>query len=99
LSLCSTLFPYTTLFRSFLYLNQINFGDARYGVEEASLYYFNKHVWDLDLGEAAILAGLPQSPSRINPRRHPDRAKRRQAYVLDRSEEHTSELQSLRHLV
>src|SRR5207302_4638534 len=68
----------------FLYLNQINFGKAHYGVEEASLYYFNKHVQDIELGEAAILAGLPQNPSRINPRRHPDRAKRRQIYVLDR---------------
>jgi penicillin-binding protein 1A len=68
----------------FLYLNQINFGRARYGVEEASLYYFNKHVWEIDLGEAAILAGLPHNPSRINPRRHPERAKRRQIYVLDR---------------
>ena len=68
----------------FLYLNQINFGKAHYGVEEAALYYFNKHVQDIDLGEAAILAGLPQNPSRINPRRHPERAKKRQTYVLDR---------------
>ncbi|HEY6050366.1 MAG TPA: transglycosylase domain-containing protein, partial [Thermoanaerobaculia bacterium] len=68
----------------FLYLNQINFGKAHYGVEEAALYYFRKHVWEVDLGEAAILAGLPQNPSRINPRRHPDRAKKRQIYVLDR---------------
>src|SRR5262249_42779496 len=68
----------------YLYLNQINFGRAHYGVEEASLYYFNKHVQDVDLGEAAILAGLPQNPARINPRRHPDRAKKRQIYVLDR---------------
>ncbi|MCA1827588.1 MAG: PBP1A family penicillin-binding protein, partial [Myxococcales bacterium] len=68
----------------YLYLNQINFGRAHYGVEEASLYYFNKHVQDIDLGEAAILAGLPQNPSRINPRRHPERAKKRQIYVLDR---------------
>lgn len=68
----------------YLYLNQINFGKAHYGVEEASLYYFNKHVEDIDLGEAAILAGLPQNPSRINPRRHPERAKKRQVYVLDR---------------
>jgi penicillin-binding protein 1A len=68
----------------FLYLNQINFGKAHYGVEEASLYYFNKHVEDVDLAEAAILAGLPQNPSRINPRRHPERAKKRQIYVLDR---------------
>lgn len=68
----------------YLYLNQINFGKAHYGVEEASLYYFNKHVEDLDLGEAAILAGLPQNPARINPRTHPDRAKKRQIYVLHR---------------
>ena len=68
----------------FLYLNHINFGKAHYGVEEASLYYFNKHVQDVDLGEAAILAGLPQNPSRINPRRHPDRAKHRRDYVLAR---------------
>jgi len=67
----------------FLYLNHINFGKAHYGVEEASLFYFNKHVQDIDLGEAAILAGLPQNPARINPRRHPDRAKARQKYVLD----------------
>jgi penicillin-binding protein 1A len=85
----------------FLYLNQINFGRARYGVEEASLYYFDKHVQDIDLGEAAILAGLPQNPARINPRRHPDRAKRRQIYVLDRMlanhyisrEEHDAEVE------
>ncbi|HEY5677294.1 MAG TPA: PBP1A family penicillin-binding protein [Myxococcales bacterium] len=68
----------------FLYLNQINFGRAHYGVEEASLYYFDKHVQEVDLGEAAILAGLPQNPARINPRRHPERAKKRQIYVLDR---------------
>ena len=68
----------------FLYLNHINFGKAHYGVEAASLYYFNKHVQDIDLGEAAILAGLPQNPARINPRRHPDRAKHRRDYVLAR---------------
>jgi penicillin-binding protein 1A len=68
----------------FLYLNHINFGKARYGVEEASLYYFNKHVQDVDLGEAAVLAGLPQNPSRINPRRHPERARHRRDYVLAR---------------
>jgi len=67
-----------------LYLNQINFGKAHYGVQEASLYYFNKAVQDIDLGEAALLAGLPQNPSRLNPRFHPANAKRRQTYVLDR---------------
>jgi penicillin-binding protein 1A len=84
----------------YLYLNQINFGKAHYGVEEASLYYFNKHVEEIDLGEAAILAGLPQNPARINPRRHPERAKLRQKYVLDRmlanklisKEDHDSEI-------
>lgn len=68
----------------FLYLNQINFGKAHYGVEEASLYYFGKHVGEVRLGEAALLAGLPQNPARLNPRRHPENAKRRQVYVLDR---------------
>jgi penicillin-binding protein 1A len=68
----------------FLYLNQINFGKAHYGVEEASLYYFGKHVSEVRLGEAALLAGLPQNPTRLNPRRHPENAKRRQIYVLDR---------------
>ncbi len=68
----------------YLYLNDNNFGKAHYGVEEASLYYFGKHVQDIDLGEAALLAGIPQNPQRLNPRRHPDNAKRRQIYVLDR---------------
>lgn len=67
-----------------LYLNQINFGAAHYGVEEAARYYFGKHVAEVNLGEAAILAGLPQNPGRLNPRFHPASAKRRQTYVLDR---------------
>ena len=68
----------------YLYLNDLDFGKGHYGVEEASLYYFGKHVGDLDLGEAALMAGLPQNPSRLNPRKHPENAKRRQRYVLDR---------------
>lgn len=67
-----------------LYLNQINFGRAHYGVEQASQFYFGKHVQELELGEAALLAGLPQNPTRLNPRRHPARAKERQKYVLGR---------------
>lgn len=65
-----------------LYLNHIYFGDLRYGVEEAAQYFFGKSVDKLSLGEAALLAGLPQSPQRLNPRRHPERAKTRQSYVL-----------------
>ena len=68
----------------YLYLNDLDFGKGHYGVEEASLYYFGKHVQDVDLGEAALLAGLAQNPSRLNPRKHPESARRRQRYVLDR---------------
>ena len=68
----------------YLYLNEIDFGRGHFGVEEAAQYYFGKHIADVDLGEAALLAGLPQNSSRLNPRKHPENAKRRQRYVLDR---------------
>lgn len=68
----------------FLYLNQIYFGHGAYGVEEAAKVYFGKHVRDLDVEEAALLAGLPQSPARLDPYRHPERALERRAYVLGR---------------
>ena len=71
----------------YLYLNQIYFGHMRYGVEEASRYYFGKHVWELGLGEAALLAGMPQSPQGYSPLHHPEAAKRRQLYVLHRMRE------------
>jgi len=67
-----------------LYMNQIYFGHGRYGVEEAARFYFGKHVAQLNVGEAAVLAGLPKSPEEISPRKHPKRAKERQAYVLTR---------------
>ncbi|MGI5863976.1 MAG: penicillin-binding protein 1A [Myxococcales bacterium] len=66
-----------------LYLNHIYFGHGRYGVEEAAQFYFGKSVTDLSLGEAAMLAGLPQSPGRLSPLRNPKRAKARQTYVLE----------------
>src|SRR5262249_6942959 len=65
-----------------LYLNQIYFGHNRYGIEEASLFYFGKHAKDLSVGEAAALAGVPQLPHRINPVTNMVKAKRRQRYVL-----------------
>ncbi len=68
----------------FLYLNQIYLGHGAYGVEAASRTYFNKSTRDLSLQEAALLAGLPQAPSRYSPVAHLDRAKARQKYVLDR---------------
>ena len=67
----------------FLYLNHINFGHGRYGVQEASRFYFGKNVQDIGLAEAAMLAGLPQAPGRLSPLKHPQAAKARQLYVLD----------------
>ena len=68
----------------YLYLNQIYLGHGAYGVETASRTYFGKSAKDLNLSEAAILAGLPQAPSRYSPVSHFDRAKERQLYVLRR---------------
>ncbi len=68
----------------FLYLNQIYLGHGAYGVEAASENYFGKSAKDLNLAECAILAGLPQAPSRYSPFKHPERAKQRQIYVLNR---------------
>ncbi len=68
----------------FLYLNQIYLGHGAYGVEAASENYFGKHVKDLNLAECSLLAGLPQAPSRYSPFRHPERARQRQSYVLNR---------------
>ncbi len=66
----------------YYYLNYIYFGHGRYGVQEASRFYFGKDVQDLDLGEAAMIAGLPASPEGFSPRRHPEAAERRRRYVL-----------------
>ncbi|MBR9982032.1 MAG: penicillin-binding protein 1A [Desulfatitalea sp.] len=68
----------------FLYLNQIYLGHGAYGVEAAAQNYFGKSVTELNLAECAILAGLPQAPSRYSPFHYPDRAKQRQIYVLNR---------------
>ncbi len=69
-----------------LYLNVVNFGDGRYGVEEAAQYYFGKHARDLTLAEASLLAGLPQAPTRLNPFDNLEGALRRQRYVLGQLE-------------
>ena len=71
----------------FLYLNQIYFGHGAYGVEEAAQVYFGKSVGNLEVEEAALLAGLPQQPSRLDPYRHSQRALARRAYVLERMHE------------
>lgn len=68
----------------YIYLNQIYLGHRSFGVEAAAQSYFDKTVKDLTLAEAAILAGLPQAPSRYSPYRHYQRALDRQKYVLGR---------------
>jgi len=67
-----------------LYANEIFFGHGRYGVEEAARYYFGKEVRDLNIGESALLAGLPKGPNRYSPKKpkNYERAKVRQSYVL-----------------
>jgi len=70
-----------------LYLNQIYLGQRAYGFAAAAQIYFGKRLADLDLAEAAMLAGLPKAPSRYNPITNPKRAKLRQQYVLRRMRE------------
>ncbi len=67
-----------------LYLNEIFLGHGSYGVASAARNYFGKKVEQLTLGEASMLAGLPQRPNEWNPIKNPHLAKRRQAYVLKR---------------
>ena len=66
----------------YLYLNQINFGRARYGVGEAARFYFDKNVSELTLADAALLAGIPKGPAVYEPIGHPEKALARRKYVL-----------------
>jgi len=50
-----------------MYINEVNYGGNVYGIEEASQHFFGKHVENLTLSEGALLAGLPQSPTRYSP--------------------------------
>jgi penicillin-binding protein 1A len=65
-----------------LYMNRVYFGAGAYGIEAASQKYFGKSARALSLGEAAVLAGLVQSPSRLAPNRNPEGAAERAALVL-----------------
>ena len=68
-----------------MYLNEIPYGGTAYGIESAANLYFGKKASELDLAEASLLAGLPQSPSRYSPYgSQPELAKVRQAEVLRR---------------
>lgn len=65
-----------------MYLNRVYFGSNAYGVEAASRRYFNKSAKDVNLGEAAMLAGLVKAPSRLSPARDPAAAEARAQLVL-----------------
>lgn len=67
-----------------LYINRIPMGPRVFGVEAASQKYFGKSARKINLAEAALLAGLPQAPSRYNPTVHYDRAVTRSKLVLQR---------------
>lgn len=70
-----------------MYFNQTPYGGMMWGVEAAANGIFNKDVKDLDLAEAALIAGLPASPTSYSPFAHPDAAKERQGLVLERMKE------------
>ena len=66
------------------WLNRVPFGNLFVGCQAASEGYFDKPLSDLTLAECALLAGLPQSPARLNPLMQPERAAKRQRHVLER---------------
>jgi len=67
-----------------MYCNQVYFGSGNYGVEAASQALYSKSIKDLTLAEAALIAGLPQNPSRLSPVESPERALQRRNHVIQR---------------
>lgn len=65
-----------------MYLNQVYFGSGAWGIDQASWRYFNKDISQVTISEAAMLAGLLQSPSALDPFKHYDRAMNRRNVVL-----------------
>jgi penicillin-binding protein 1A len=70
-----------------IYMNQIYLGNRAYGFAAACESYFGKPLKDITIAEAAMLAGLPKSPSGNNPITNPARARQRQLYIIERMEE------------
>jgi penicillin-binding protein 1A len=71
-----------------IYVNEIYFGEGRYGVVEAARYYFGKSLAELDLGEAATLAALPHAPGVVTCYRRVEELRARRDYVLRQMVEH-----------
>ena len=67
-----------------LYLNDIYLGYGSYGIGSASLNYFNKSIYDLELHEIAFLASLPKAPNNYNPKTNYSKAMDRRNWVIDR---------------
>ncbi len=67
-----------------LYINKIYLGNRSYGYAAAAKVYYDKELGDIELAEAAMMAGLPKAPSRYNPIVNPERALVRRDYVLGR---------------
>lgn len=72
------------------YLNTVNYGGVYDGIESAAEGYFGVHAKDLDLAQAAMLAGIPQSPADYSPYANPAGARARQAEVLDLMVKHSA---------
>lgn len=71
-----------------LYANEVYFGHGRYGVEEAARFFFDKSVSEIDVAQAAMLAGIVNSPAKFSPLRHPENALLRRRYVLEQMTKH-----------
>ena len=67
-----------------MYLNTVNYGDGCYGIEAAAQNYFQVSAANLTLAQAATLAGIPQSPTNLNPKTNPNACKNRRNAVLER---------------
>ena len=65
------------------YLNTVNFGEGAYGIQKAAQTYFGKNCKDLTLSECAVLAAIPQNPTKWNPRQNPKENARRRETVLN----------------
>ena len=70
-----------------MYVNQVYFGSSAWGIDHASMKYYNKNISEISISEAALLAGLLQSPSALDPYKHYEKAINRRNVVLSKMNE------------